>query len=353
MWPYFLLVGAPAAVSLTENSYTKQRVNRLVIDLFFSIWIILLVFRHKTVGSDLSLYEWYFSACADMSWLDLLELEMEPGYLLMSNVLQFVGLGFRSAIVCAALAGIIPIWKLYRENCSEYAFLSIVTFLAIGLFGIYFSAIRQTMAIGFVLPVYKYTKEKKLLHVLGLVLCATLFHSSAIVLLLFYPVYYFKLRSLHGLLMLFPLFFLIYIFRVPIFTQAINLVVNVYGFSISETGAFTTLLLFGVILVYSFTVTKNSALDEDTNGLRNMLIVCIVIQIFSGINTLVMRINYYFMLFIPILIPRLIVHANEKNVRIAKFSVIVMASFFTVYYFYKAYTGLDYMNIYPYLAFWQ
>lgn len=353
MWPYFFLVGTPAIVLLLGNRNNRERLNRTAIDSFFVIWLILLVFRHESIGADLVGYEWYFSLSSDMGLKDLLTADMEAGFLLLSKLLQFIGLGFRSAIISVALLSLVPIWRFYRENCKNNVFLSIVVFLSIGLFGIYFSALRQVIAMGFAVPIYRYTKDKRVLPVIFLVLCAMLFHRSAVVMLLFYPVYHLRIQNIQRLLLLMMLVLPVYLLRVPIFLLAQNLLFKEYTLTLSETGAFATLLLFLVFLIYSFTITNNSVLDADTYGLRNLLILSIFIQIFSGINTLVMRLNYYFILFIPILVPRLFRYANEKNMGIARVSVFAMVSFFTVYYFYRAYSSTDYLNIYPYLAFWQ
>ena len=161
MWPYFIMVGTPALISLSGNRYNRSRINRRAIDAFFLIWLMLLLFRHELIGGDLTGYELYFYTAPDLTLTELLNADIEVGYLLLSKFLQAIGLEFRSLIISAALISLVPVWKLYRENCRNNVFLSIVVFLSIGLFGIYFSAIRQVMAMAFAAPIYKYTKEKR------------------------------------------------------------------------------------------------------------------------------------------------------------------------------------------------
>jgi len=79
----------------------------------------------------------------------------------------------------------------------------------------------------------------------------------------------------------------------------------------------------------------------------------VCIQMFAPVHGLVMRVNYYFLPFVPVLIPRIVRRAKESMRQLVLISMIVMYSFFTVYFFYHAYTGADILRIYPYIPFWK
>lgn len=111
-------------------------------------------------------------------------------------------------------------------------------------------------------------------------------------------------------------------------------------------------LLLAILSLYCYLMPNNEALSDDIIGLRNLLVLATVLQVFSGINTLAMRFNYYYLLFVPILIPRIINEGMNKNRKLAEISYIVMVVFFTVWFFYQAYTGSDILQVFPYYPAW-
>ena len=186
-----------------------------------------------------------------------------------------------------------------------------------------------------------------------MVFLAFCFHRSAFILLLLYPVYYLRLKKLVSLLPIGATIFVVFLFRAPIFSAIYVFFRDFYDYEISETGAYKIFLLLLVFVGFSFVISKNSELDDETVGLRNILCLCAVLQIFAGLSSLVMRFNYYFLLFVPIVIPRIMKYSSFKNRRIAYISEVVMNGFFTFYFFYNTVFGSDTLQLYPYSFFWQ
>jgi uncharacterized membrane protein len=83
-----------------------------------------------------------------------------------------------------------------------------------------------------------------------------------------------------------------------------------------------------------------------------MLALAVFIQMFSTISVITMRMNYYFLIFLPVLIPRITNRWKSADQFIRNVVNIVMIVFFLLYYFIKAYS-VDSMNIYPYIPFWN
>ena len=359
MLPYFIMVGVPAGLTLLfrKIEIDPKKANRIVIDSFFVIFLLLLLLRSEEVGIDLSVYKWHFTQYPQQTWLELLTRifkgEIEAGYAVIVKALSFFTNDFRWAIITCAAIAVIPIWKMYRE-AGQLGFLSIVLFLNIAPFSIYFSGLRQAMAMAFVVPCYKYCKEKNVRMFLLMVFAAFLFHRSALILLLLYPVYHLRLKRQIHMFYLLPLLVLVYIFNKPIF-QFLILFTGSYGSEyaagIQATGAYAVLLLLAVILIYCFLVPDQEYIDDETVGLRNIMVLCVTLQIFSGVHSIAMRMNYYFLLFVPILIPRVISCGYEKYEKLIRLSGACMIAFFTVYYFYHAMTSPDILEVYPYYSF--
>lgn len=360
MTPYIVMVGVPAMLAFYVNQIHKKTVTKhnLVVDAFFFIWLFLLLFRSVEVGSDLSVYRLHFYKYAQMSWLEFFRKVLsgsELGYIAIVKLLSYVTDNFQWVIICCACIAVIPIWKLYR-NERYFGFLMVVMFINIAPFSMYFSGLRQAMAMAFVVPCYHYCKEKNIKKYLLMILIAWLFHKSAFILLLMYPIYHLRLKKQIHMLYLLPGIALVYIFNMPIFKFLLWFIgdyMDRYADGIRETGAYTVLLLLTIMLVYAFLIPDSKRLDSDTVGLRNLMVLSVFLQTFSGVHSIAMRMNYYYLLFIPLLIPRIIVCGNLKYRTLIKLSIICMILFFTFYYFYKAYTGSDILNVYPYKSFLQ
>lgn len=369
MLPYFVMVAVPAYLALflylyrrrfqnvspSDYEFLQKKSYRIIIDTFFIIWLLLLLFRAESVGVDLNTYKHHFNVFADMDWMNVFknvfDRSLEPIYYLICKIVSLFTSNFQWVMVICALIAVIPIWKLYREE-GQHGFLVMVLFINVAPFVMYFSGLRQSMAMAFVLPCYHYCKDKKLWKFLLMVFLAYFFHKSALILALLYPVYHLRLKKQIYILYLLPVAGLIYIFKQPIFLFLAYFLSNDYteNLAVKATGAYAVLLLLAVFLVYCFLMVDQEKLDEDTAGLRNILVLCVFLQAFSGVHTLAMRMNYYFLLFVPLLIDRVLRIGNEKYSFLMKASKICIVCFFTVYYFYYAYTDSDILQVYPYIS---
>ena len=66
-----------------------------------------------------------------------------------------------------------------------------------------------------------------------------------------------------------------------------------------------------------------------------------------------MRMNYYFLLFVPVLIPKIASQSRKQFAQISKLSVVVMTVYFLYYFAKTVIVDTDPLNIFPYIPFWQ
>lgn len=358
MWQYCLMLGLPAtyAVISSFKGLKVKNKDKGIIDVFFILFLVLLTFRSKRLGVDLPVYEYHFRNFSKMSWGELgsgiIGNQFEAGYALLSKFISIITSDFHLVIITCALISIVPIWILYRDN-AKHGFLIIVLFVCIAPFPMYFSGLRQILAMAFTIPCYKYCKEKDILKYLLMIVVAYLCHRSAIVLLLMYPVYHFKTQKRLNLFMILTIVAVVNLFKVQLFTISISLLdvsYESYLEGIKSTGAYAIFALLILFLIYSYVLVDKNRLDEEIIGLRNVLVLCVILQSFASIHTIAMRMNYYYLIFIPLLIPKIIDAGNTKYRQIIELSIVLMGSFFFVYYFYNAMTGSDTLGIYPYVS---
>jgi hypothetical protein len=84
--------------------------------------------------------------------------------------------------------------------------------------------------------------------------------------------------------------------------------------------------------------------------------MAVLLQCFAPVHNLAMRMNYYFIIFVPIVMPKIFKHTKDSIKDVAKIAKGVIVGFFVVYYLYTTFisclTGESALNTYPYIPFW-
>ena len=349
MIPYIILISVPIILYILLNNYlSKESTNKIIITVFFGILFILLAFRNIDIGIDLTNYKYYFETSSSMTFNEILtsENQIEKGYILLTKIVTLFTDNFQLFLIIVALLVLVPIYNLYKKNVSK-SLIAIIIFVNMSTFAIIFSGLRQSIAIALGVLAYKYVKEKNIFKYILIVLLAISFHSSAFILLLMYPLYHIKINIKHLLIILSTLF-LVYLYRMNIFMFLVQFLPEKYqGYEVVQTGAVLTLILYIIFLIYSYVITYNNR-DYNINGLRNFLLLTIVIQIFASISTVAMRLGYYYIIYIPILISQVTQNSSKRFKQISNFAEIIIVIFFIIYFFYNASTGEDILQIFPY-----
>lgn len=363
MLPYYLLIFVPFFIEIllicwnrTETCILgKTKRNNTPLIAFFAIWCVMLALRDISCGVDLENYEYHFFSIQKESLSDILKNHLiEHGYHLFGKLVSVFTVNFQVYLTIIALLCTGTLGSFYCKE-SDYPLLTILLFVTNAMFPMFYSGLRQSLAMLFVVPAYYFTREKNVLLFVLTVFLAHYFHSSAWVMLFLYPIFHLPLRSKYFV------FFIGFVAVVltlnsTIFANILPLLgeryMDRYG-EIELTGGYGILVLLLLFLVYSFVVPDERKMNKVTSGMRNILFLCCLMQCFAPINNIAMRMNYYFLLFVPLLIPKIINCAKDDFLVIAQYSKWIMVVFFTFYFFYNAYNGADILQIYPYVPFWE
>ena len=122
---------------------------------------------------------------------------------------------------------------------------------------------------------------------------------------------------------------------------------------LAEIDATTVLVLLIIFTIYSYVIADENQLDNDTIGFRNILLLMVTLQCFAPIHALSMRMNYYFLIILPVILPKIVNRSKISMKKIAKLSVIVMTAYFLFFFYNRAFNGADSLEIYPYVPFWK
>lgn len=351
MWPYYLLVFSPVVLSLFKaKGIDGEKHKKRIITFFFAILLVLLALRAPTVGKDLGNYRYIFERFIRTDWRDIGNFFSEPAWFVFNKLIGICSSQFQWFVLATALVSVVPIMYVYRKEI-EYPVLTVSLFVTMTTFIMLFSGLRQAIAISLGLIAYEFTKKHKLIPYLLIVFLAFLFHRSAFMLLFMYPIYHARVTK-KWLWFVVPIMTLFFIFNKSVFAFLTAFIADLFEGGPHETGAYTMLILFIIFSVYSFVIPDESKLDSNTIGMRNFLLLATVIQMFAPLHSLAMRMGYYYIIFIPVLIPKIIKSSSPQMKQVVELSKYVMVVFFVAYFFINA-PKANSLDTFPYRFFWE
>ena len=383
MLPYFILVFAPIIVFLLFYKNKEMR-GKYCLATFFALLAAMLIFRSQSVGIDVPAYEFYFDKIDGLAWSELLgSTPLETGYVILIKVFLIFSKNYQLFLGVMAVLVLLPVFILYIKE-SEDAFLTIAIFLIAAHFVLLFSGIRQSVAIGLAVPCYFFVKKKEWWNFIPTVFFAFMIHHSSIILALMYPLYHLKIRRTAAMIIT-AVLAAIFFFRAELLGIVLEFLPGRYKDLYSEltfTNDYGMLLLFVAFTAYSFFIpdekrllsTKNEqgkllcamrgfsrelegedGSIEEISGLRNFLFLMMLVQLFASVSTIAMRFNYYYMFFLPVLLPKVANACGKKKFKrdLASLSRVVMIVVFITYFFYDAFFGADVLQVFPYLPYWK
>ena len=356
---YFLLFAEIAGLSLIYRNVKieKKQFDKVFSVIFFISLLLIIGLRHPSMGHDLRYgsfngYLGSFDIIGNMSWQSVWKIEVflnyEKGFIVFCKIVSSIWHNTQFFLFVSAFLTLFPVF-LFIYKKSEDVRLSSIIYMGVPAFLITYSGVRQGIAIGicFLALLFLQAKRKKTSAILFilLVLLASTFHTSAILFLLALPLYYLKgTKEARWISVCFlPI---IYVFRYQLFYVLSKIFKE--EATTTDTGSFTLLLVF--VGIYIVCIIFSNTDDREYNWYMNMFYVACVCQIFSGIYDTAMRLGYYFMIFLALLLPKLIAHMKNKNDKILfNLGVAVAFGAFALYSIYKT----PWAMAYPHHFFWE
>lgn len=287
----------------------------------FVMWAAIIGLRHPSMGHDLRYgdsngYWGMYRVIGKSSWSDVLNkeyLNYETGYAIFNKLLYTISENAQFLLIVSAIIAMGAVmWLICKYSKSPL--LSVIIYLSLPAFLINFSGIRQSIAVAITMYSFRFIKEKKLIPFIVLVIIANRFHSSAIVFLAAYPIYHLKTHKdilKVGSVLLFPI---VYVFRVPLF----NIMARLLGENDTATATNAIMLFLFFALIYFFCLLFEDKENKEQIGYRNLFYVACIFQAFSGVSNLAMRVGYYFMIYLALLFPEIIISQDKQILNLEK-----------------------------------
>lgn len=301
---------------------SKMFKNEKYKNLIFFLYILQLIFmvglRSDGIGIDTDRYSRHFYSVSQISNIkNLLSYSNEIGYVFVQKIFSTIINNFD---YFKLFIGIITFTSYYKfiTKYSKSSFLSIFLFITLGFYEFQFSGIRQSIALAIGLWTFHYSIEQDFKKFLITLLIATSIHLSAIILLPIYFLYKFRYTLYNAIFYILSVLILI-VFRYRIGDYATKIYYKfkrgidyTSSYGISEgIGGLAIFMLLILIFIFIFDKSKINKSSNNIPILFNILSIGFIVQIFSSFSYLFTRLNFYYMIFIIILIPNIIF--NEKS----------------------------------------
>lgn len=205
---------------------------------------------------------------------------------------------------------------IYKE--SQNPLISFFAFLALGFFEFSLSGLRQTLAMSFTILSYFGIKNRKPVLFVIMVLIASLFHQTALLFLVVYPIARLKLGIGH--LMVFIVALVLFVgYQEPIKNFLRDYLSDTQysyypeqGITLNLSGFVIQAAIFIFCLIYYPTTSKKY---EQSRILYNLSFMGVVFQLFASMIAELFRISMYFSFFNILLVTMVITAEPSKKMR--------------------------------------
>ena len=335
----FLLVISVEYVFLTLLIKNKEKKNKVFLIISFLQMFIIMSIRSIEVGADLERYIPFYERCKDYSWTQIFEPGLkEYGYRIYNKILSLF-LNEQLFLMMTAGITLIGVYYVIKKYSKNY-FLSIYIYISFNFFIFTFSGLRQAIAISLGMLSIKYIDERKFWKFLILILLASTFHMSSLILV---PMYF--LRNINVKPKILPLvaivYFILFIARRQIIAFILMFVYDNYA--LSNTGNGYVYLLLLMVIVIGITIYKKQFLQEGrlNNFFYNVLLIALLLQLFASAQGEVARLTMYYSIYMIIAIPNFIKSIKTREQRYLLEVIVIIALF--IYMLINIYD----LNLYP------
>lgn len=341
--------------------YKNKKTFKIVIKILFAILIILSALRSINIGNDTVTYHQLFINVSNTpfeSLSDIYSLRWEMGFIYLIKILSYISSSPQIIIVVSSIFIYITLYK-FVYSYSNNIVLSIFLFMTMRYYFFFLSNIRQSIAICIILIAFDLLNKDKLVLSVFTVILAYLFHTTSIVFLVviaFKKIKYTNRKM--GLILLFSIiifafFNQLYDFINLFFPIKYQNYVNTSYFLESDNLANTLncIIFFLIFLFCHFFYKRNNNTELVKSNNFNLLFpllsfVFSLIAIKFGMAT---RIQYYFSIFLIVIIPNIITQLTiSRNKKII--NIVIICSFF-LYHILILLFKPEWQHVYPYEVF--
>ncbi len=256
---------------------------------------LLFVLRYKSVGVDTIGYVKFFEQeIRSFSFQDLLlkdVLRVEVGYCLYVKIISLFTTNYTIFFLINGIVIFGTLWRFsikYTKNPFVFFFL----FMTLGTYSFVETGLRQALAMMICLWSVDFIKDKKLIRFLLLVFLAYLFHKSAMIFVIMYPLS--LIKKFDWMIVTYLVISALLFLSFGLFQNFFNELLG-YNYAIEETGNGEIFMVFlFLMLASSMFIMKGITNEQVENIIIHLSLMTIVFWIARLVSRTAERISYYF-----------------------------------------------------------
>lgn len=344
----FIIFGYIIAIVILKVILTKNKISEnIFLTLAAFLLMIIVSLRNLSFGTDTLVYVEKFRKYNLIEFSQIIDYlnkidEKDKTFYLLVRILNLFSLEESLIVVLFSILFLTSIfWMIYKY--SNNSLISIILFICLGYLFFSLTGLRQTFALTFIIFSYKYLRERKMYKFIILVLLASLFHSTALVFLIAYPLVYLKLGIKH-LVVLISASLINILFNSQIYSLLKNFIFNEqYEYylnneeSLNYSGFLIQLSIFLFCLIFKKVILTKS---PENITFYNLIFIGLIFQLFATNIAVVFRISLYFSIFSIILFSNVISSFKDVYIRILVnlIVIVILIMYLFISGYYEGYT---------------
>lgn len=354
---YFELFGAVILSIFAVIFGKRDESNKIILNKYFVFFLILFLasisgFREilvNNIGRNTDEYrlrvvfDSLIGSGFDFSRIKLLS---EPGNYILFWVLANTVKNSQWFVLIYALITNLLIIKSFEKYTKNYFPMAIFLYITSGFFLSSWNLIYQFLAAAIIFSGFRFVLSRDFKKYFMIVFVASLFHSSAWLMLPIYFVATKKMKNLHLVIVI-----ILVVASIPIFEQLLRVVVSntMYSYYLSDIESreegVNILRVFAWILPYFLILLNKDKIimrDKNNNAFLYQVILSGIVMIFSIFYLYFYRLNVYFGLYSIVLVSQIPLLVNKS---IRPLFIFLMGVLFFAFGFYQHLVAHEYFNI--------
>jgi hypothetical protein len=370
MWLFYILLLYILVMALILYGKGQSRgKDKLFLMLTFGVFLFLSAFRASFVGNDTDSYLNLFYLISGSDNSEVFTSRYEVGYVYLNKLISYFSANPQAILIVTSCIILLGFSRFIYKN-SNYIWLSVFLFFILRYFDATMNTLRFNIALVIILYSYYFIKRKKMLVFILFTLIASLFHITAIIFLLAYPIsrLKFNIKTIVVLtvtgFILFSGFSVILQKVIEIFPRyqyyigSHYLDGNIRLASIMNILVSLFMLTIGIITKYHKpNYNKDSKMYADNSKYNDGEIMLLLVVMGSFIDILSLKFNLldrvgtYFQVFVLVYLPNAI--KQMKDSKKALLMVIIIIFILVTYAITIQIVRPEWNRIYPFGFFWN
>lgn len=313
-----------------NNIQNSSQLKKIYLTIIFIPLLLLSALRAPTVGTDTQNYLNGFNAIKNTDFANIFNVvRYERGYVLLNWISKNIS-DYEQIILIVTSSIVLfgVFYFIYRHSTN--VILSVYLYLTLYLYFFSFNGIRQAIAMSIIVWGFHFIVQRKFISYLIIIILATLFHETSLLLITLYFIYDLKLDFKNIMTILGSFLF--------IFISVEYLIDYILGFSRSlsyiETpeltmergGLLFPLINISILLFVIYIKNISNINDKQLSFYIYIILLGVLSSILSMKVYKLLRLNYYFLIFYIVAIPYAITFIDNKKRKLVISYITILVS---------------------------